>query len=374
MSSRAGPGGFAGMSAAVDADTPDVSLILTTYNAGPGVKRAIDSVLAQSLGRFELIVVDDCSRDGTLALVRGYDDRRVRLFVTPEHLGRAGARNQAVAMARGRYIAALGQTDLCKPERFARQVAYLDAHPDCVLVAATTRVLRDGKEMPDRLPERTTPGFIRWLMHIRNPLVWSSVMMRADAVRRLDYFARYDVPLAEDFDLYHRLAAAGCLARLDEPLSARTWQPHGDESRLDDIRMTNSTAKILTEAYKPWFGPASEAYAELMVIHIGAGRPVSEASTLNRIAAVLAAVEKNFVASHHPDAETRALIRAEMSRLWWAAARTAIRAGTLTKAMALESRPDFAAADGMTPKDLFRSSLVGALRSRRGLKAVMTQE
>jgi hypothetical protein len=368
MSSRAGPGGIAQMS------TPDVSLILTTYNAGPAVKQAIDSVLAQSFGRFELIVVDDCSRDGTLGLVRGYDDSRVRLFVTPEHLGRAGARNQAVGQARGRYIAALSQTDLCKPERFARQVAYLDAHPDCVLVGAATRVMRDDKEMPDRAPGRTTPGLIWWLMHIRNPLVWSSVMMRADAVRGLDGFARYDVPLAEDFELYHRLGAVGRVARLDEALAVRSWEVERAESRLDDIRMTNSAAKVLAEAYKPWFGPASQAYAELMVIHIGAGRPVSEASTLNRIAAVLASVEKNFCASYQPDAESRALIRAEMSGLWWGAARTAIRAGTLTKAMALEQRPEFAVADGLTPKDMFRSSLIGALRARRGLKAVIAND
>jgi glycosyltransferase involved in cell wall biosynthesis len=348
-----------------DAAVPDVSVILTTYHAGDAVKQTIDAVLAQSLVNIELIVVDDCSRDATLPVVRGYDDKRLRLFVTPQHLGMAGARNQAVGVARGRYIAALGQHDLCRKDRLSRQVAYLDAHTDVVLLGAATRIIRDEKEQPDRFPSHTTPGLVWWMLHVLNPLVWSSVMMRADALRGLEFFARDDAPLAEDFDLYHRLGALGRVARLDDALVTRRWQAPV-ESRVDDLRMTNSAAKVLAEAYKPWFGPASQAYAELMVTHIAAGRPVSEASTLNRIAAVMQSVERNFAAAYQPDSESRGLILAEMSRLWWAAARAAIRAGTVSQALAMENRPDFAAADGLTPKDLFRSSLIGGLRARRG--------
>jgi hypothetical protein len=87
---------------------------------------------------------------------------------------------------------------------------------------------------------------------------------------------------------------------------------------------------------------------------------------LDRIAAIFRSVERAFTARYKPDAGSAALIAAEMSRLWWGVARTAIRSGTVSQALVLQHRPDFAAPDGLTQKDLFRSSLIGNIRARRG--------
>jgi hypothetical protein len=344
---------------------PDVSVVLTTSQAGALAKLTIDSVLAQTLTNFELIIVDDCSKDATLAIVRGYDDARVRLFATPEPLGLAGARNQAMGLVRGRYIAALSQGDVCSPERLALQTAYMDAHPDTVVLGTATTIVREDKQLPDRYPAHTTPGLVWWLLHVMNPLAWSSVMLRTEAVRGLDTFARDEFPLAEDYELYHRLGLVGVIARLDAPLVTRRWQ-EPEDARLRELRMIGSAAKVLARAYEPWFGPTSHAYAELMVMHVAAARPVPEASTLDRIAAVLSAIERAFTATYAPDSQTRALMAAEMSRLWWGVVRVAIRSGTVSQARALEHRPSFAAEDGLTPKDLFRSGLIGTIRARRG--------
>ncbi len=344
---------------------PDVSVVLTTRDAGERVRAAIDSVLGQSLADFELIVVDDCSSDTTVSVLRGYDDKRMRVFATPRSLGRAGAREQAIGIARGRYIAALGQDDVCKPDRLARQMAYMESHPDTVLLATATTVLRDEKPHPDRYPALTTPDFLWWLLHIVNPVVWSSVMMRAEALRAVANGGTDEFPLAEDYDLCHRLHDAGRVARLDDALVTRHWvEPN--VSRVDDLRMNASAAKVLARAYEPWFGPTSHAYADLMVTHVAAGRPVPEAATLDRIAAIFRSVERAFTARYKPDAGSAALIAAEMSRLWWGVARTAIRSGTVSQALVLQHRPDFAAPDGLTQKDLFRSSLIGNIRARRG--------
>ena len=94
---------------------------------------------------FEIVVVDDCSTDDTLAVLRG--DRRA----APAHRSRRRATAArrwrariAMAHARGRFIAGLDQDDLCRPDRFARQLAYLDAHPDVALVASTIEMFGDG--------------------------------------------------------------------------------------------------------------------------------------------------------------------------------------------------------------------------------------
>ncbi|MEV9063703.1 hypothetical protein AB0118_26540, partial [Klebsiella quasipneumoniae] len=96
-----------------------------------------------------------------------------------------------------------------QPDRYQRQVEYLDANPGIVLVGSAANVLEDGAIVPSSLAPLSTPPVIAWLLQIENPLVWSSVMLRTDAARQLDPFMRPEMVYAEDFDLYHRIAAFG---------------------------------------------------------------------------------------------------------------------------------------------------------------------
>src|SRR6185312_5514148 len=99
-------------------------------------------------------------------------------------------------------VAGLDQDDISLPERFARQVAYLDAQPDVALVSCATDFLVEDRRLPGNWPRPLTPEQIDWLMLVQNPIAWSSVMFRADAARRLDPFERPAMRYVEDFDLY----------------------------------------------------------------------------------------------------------------------------------------------------------------------------
>jgi hypothetical protein len=110
---------------------------------------------------------------------------------------------------RARYVATLDHNDLSLPERLAKQVAYLDTHPDVVLVATEIEIEAPGRRRASDHGRGGDPALMRWLRHVDNPLTWSSVMVRADAVRRLGAFVRPEYELADDFDLYHRLLAVG---------------------------------------------------------------------------------------------------------------------------------------------------------------------
>ena len=180
---------------------PTISVIIPTYNGAALVRETIDSVLAQSYEAFEIVVVDDCSKDDTVAVLSAIDDRRLRILTTPHNLGPVGARNLAVAHARGQYFAALDQDDLCHPMRFACQVGFLEANPGVAAVGTATRTLTASRLQPDRYPARTSPGFMRWLLHAHNPLVWSSMMIRGSAARQLQPFSRSEYQFAEDYDL-----------------------------------------------------------------------------------------------------------------------------------------------------------------------------
>jgi len=111
-------------------NTPRISTVLPCYNAAPTLARALDSLVRQTCSAIEIVVVDDGSSDATPGIVHAYasHDARVRVLQQP-HAGIVAALNAGIAAARGALIARMDADDVCHPERFARQAAFLDAQP-----------------------------------------------------------------------------------------------------------------------------------------------------------------------------------------------------------------------------------------------------
>jgi len=200
---------------------PVVSVVMTVYNAEDYLGEAMDSILAQTFGDFELIVIDDGSTDGSTSMLRDYAarDQRVRLTSRP-NTGVVRAANEGIAQARGKYLARMDSDDVSSPQRFARQVAHLDANPDCVLVGSRVTLIDpygspvavSGQKLTHQEIEKellTNGG--GWAV------VQPSAMMRTDAVRAAGGY-RGSVNMSEDHDLFLRLAERGKVANLEEPL------------------------------------------------------------------------------------------------------------------------------------------------------------
>ncbi|TPG41016.1 glycosyltransferase family 2 protein [Sphingomonas koreensis] len=343
---------------------PVVSVIMAAYNGAALIPETIASLTAQTFAEFELVVVDDCSTDDTLTLLHSYDDPRIRVIAAEVNQGPVRTRNRAFAEARGRYIAALDQDDLCRPERFARQVAYLDAHPDVVLAGSGTSVLQDGHVHPSALPPVSTPFVIEWLMRIMNPLVWSSVMFRAEAARTLDPFTRPDILYAEDFDLYHRMSQLGRIARIDDDLLLYRSHAGGASQRFTQT-MTASATRVLSECHRAQFGDDAESIATLLVRHIMLRAAVPDRPTLARLGEALLAMQERFIATRKPDAESRKLIRWETAQIWSRIGRAGLRSGTLDLGDAMAVRPDHLGLGYAGLHELILSRLIGGARAAR---------
>ncbi len=293
---------------------PTVSVVMATYNGAAKLKETLDSLFSQTLTDFELIAVDDCSTDGTRDILRSFTDQRIKIRSTPVNSGPVRARNLAVTSATGRYIAALDQDDISLPHRLARQVACLDAQPKVVALGTAARRLVDGRLIQDRLGTNTTPGFIRWMLHVMNPLVWSSVMLRKSAVEKLDVFSRQERLFAEDFDLYHRLSAHGEIARLDEVLTTYRWH-QGGASSTSATQMIASAGAVLEDAYRPWFGSGATRAARLVNHHIAARQPAPDRATFLELRRILSVLSEAFSREYLPDQATRELISAQTNRI-----------------------------------------------------------
>lgn len=202
----------------MDVGAPRVSVVMPVYNGGRFLAEAVESVLRQTFRDFELVAVDDGSVDDTLTVLRRYEksDRRVRV-ISRANTGIVGALNDGLTAARGELVARMDGDDACMPTRLARQVAYLDAHPEVVLLGGNVMVMdEEGDDVaPLKDLKFTHEEIDASLLACGWPLVHPAVVMRAEALRRIGGYRSGTFP-HEDHDLFLRMAEIGWVAALPE--------------------------------------------------------------------------------------------------------------------------------------------------------------
>lgn len=344
--------------------TPTVSVIMAVHNGEHVVREALESLYAQTFSDFEVVIVDDASTDATRAVLARETDPRLRIVHAEANAGAVASRNRAFSIARGRYVAALDHDDIAHPTRFARQVAYLDAHPEVVMVGTAAQILTGSELRPPPPPPETDPELIDWLMRFSNPLVWSSVMFRADAARKLGRLMRQERLYAEDFDFHQRMRAYGRIARIDEPLTVYRSAATGMSQRHQAGLAAQSSA-IIEEVNRPSLGQGATAAAALIVPFIMLGQPVPDPETLASVSSVLARITDDQIERTRPAADTVSKMQRHLSSLWWRLCRAAVRSGKVPVADALALRPAAASWRDGRPVDFAVSAAIGAVRALR---------
>ena len=230
---------------------PRVSVIIPTYNRAALVQEAVASVLAQTCRDFELLVVDDGSTDGTLEALAPWDGE-VKVLSLPVRRGVSGARNAGIAAAQGEWLAFLDADDLWLPEKLARQMAFMEAHPQLLLSQTEEIWVRRGLRVNPPRSHAKAGGDI-FLRSLERCLVSPSAVVLHR--RLLDEHGGFDesLPAAEDYDLWLRLAWRYEVGLLPEPLVVKRGG-HADQlSRqwgLDRYRI-RALRKLLAEPELP---------------------------------------------------------------------------------------------------------------------------
>lgn len=215
---------------------PTVSVVIPAYNAAWCVRKAIDSVLAQSFRDFELIVVNDGSSDDTATILSDYGDA-LRVISKPNG-GLSSARNTGIRAARGCYVAFLDADDWWLPEKLEKQVTLMTMRPELVFCSTATRLEGpDGQllgewvcrcsEMPALEAIFSTNAFVAGS--------GSTVLVRTDGFEKSGHFDE-ELRSLEDIDMWMRLASVGGYACVDEPLAVIVKRPESMSGNLDVMR------------------------------------------------------------------------------------------------------------------------------------------
>lgn len=194
---------------------PTVSVVMSCYNGEKYVAETIESVLTQTFADFEFIIWDDGSTDSSAEVIKKYSDPRIRYFYH-ENTGLGMALKLACAESRGKYIARIDSDDVCLPERFAKEVEFLNKHEDYVLVSSAVYFIDAKGNIIGRNYPYTDNRIIKDIIGSSNPIVHPASMFRRDIYNRtLGY---QDVWGCEDVLLWKQMNRLGKIGNLAEPL------------------------------------------------------------------------------------------------------------------------------------------------------------
>ncbi len=223
---------------------PRVTVIIPVFNAEGFISQALDSVFAQSLQDFELLVVDDGSTDGTPMILQTYaGDPRLQVVTHRQNQGAPRTRNQALRLASGHYIAWLDADDYCAPERLMQQAAFLDRQPDVDVVACKWQLVDahgTALSMSGRPPQEYSSDEIAARMLFACPIHHPTVMGRASVLRAYEYDVGF--PQSQDHELWSRMIRDHRFAVL--PQTLMFYRQHGDQVTASKQRMHAARRRV----------------------------------------------------------------------------------------------------------------------------------
>ena len=232
------------MNTATIMSSPIVAAIIPCFNAAQFVGDAIQSALAQTYPRLEIVVVDDGSSDGLTDALQPFRDR-IKLVLQP-HRGLSAARNRGIKETNAELIALLDADDRWHPDKIRREVAVLAARPDCCLVYTARHLIdRTGASVPEGttwypVPPEPVQGECLMELLRANRLMSSSVVFRRASLGTNWFNER--LAACEDWDLWLRLAEHHQFAYLAEPLT--DIRMHDQNMQLDVDRMRESSLQV----------------------------------------------------------------------------------------------------------------------------------
>lgn len=225
---------------------PAVSVLLPVYNGVPWVAGAIQCVLDQSMTDFELIVIDDGSKDDSWEIISKFRDPRIRA-IQQKNSGLAATLNIGINLARAPYVARQDQDDWMHPDRLEHQIEYMKKNPECSAVGTWAEIRVDDKPSGRFHRHPTCNDALQLFLLFDNPFVHSSMLLRRDVVIDVGgYCEDRNRQPPEDYELWSRLARKFKVANIGECLTAYR-EVAGSMSRVGVTPFQKNVLRISAE-------------------------------------------------------------------------------------------------------------------------------
>lgn len=228
---------------------PRVSVLMPAYNSEKYIAESIESILNQTFTDFEFIIINDGSTDSTARIIKKYakHDNRIKFINHSKNKGLVGVLNEGLGLVRGEYIARMDSDDISLPTRFAKQVAYMDAHPECGVLGTAFQMFGDRETIIIH-PKHV---YIIDLVY-GCPVGHPTAMLRKSVMDTHEF--RYDKNYkhAEDFELWSRMIMSTEIHNLPEILLNYRWANtnisvvHAEEQKQITQRIKHNILNKLT--------------------------------------------------------------------------------------------------------------------------------
>ncbi len=222
---------------------------MSVYNGEEYLREAIDSILNQTFGDFEFLIIDDGSRDNSLEILKSFKDKRIRIIENKKNLGLIASLNKGLKLAKGKYIARMDADDIALPERFEKQFDFMEKNPEIGVCGTWIKLFGAKSEIWSPVTEHKD---IFAGMLFESMAYHPTIFLRNDIVSSLKESYDKDYKHVEDYEYWVRLALRGVkFANLDEVLLFYRVHPnqigkvHNKEQKENSKRIMGKFLKAL---------------------------------------------------------------------------------------------------------------------------------
>ena len=195
---------------------PPVSVVMSVFNGQAFLAEAVESILGQTYGDFEFVVIDDGSTDSTPEILASYAARDARISVHRHgNRGRVSSLNAGIERARGKYIARMDADDISLSERLQEQVCFMDAHPEVGLLGGAFELISAKGRVLKTIRFPSEDSAIRSVLLAYNPFSHPTVMIRKDVLLASGWYRKALLD-ADDYDLWLRISERSQVANLEK--------------------------------------------------------------------------------------------------------------------------------------------------------------
>lgn len=185
---------------------PDISVIMSVYNGEEYLAETIESILNQTFTNWELIVINDCSKDSTPEILSVFanKDKRIKVYTNEVNLKLPASLNKAISLSEGKYIARMDADDICLPNRLEKQYKFMEENDDVDLSSCRFMTLKNGVYASGGCGGRCDNEALHTMLLVSNPILHPGVFAKAEVMKKFNYDT--SLTCTEDLELWTRMA------------------------------------------------------------------------------------------------------------------------------------------------------------------------